>query len=205
MVEFSDCLFIQFARLPVIGSVKTRLIPALGEEGACQLHVDLMQHCCRRLLAAGLAPVELWLDSEGHHPSVSACEALGAVPRLQLGDSLGERMQSALQDGLARYERVILVGSDCPAIDEPYLRQAYSALADAPVVFGEATDGGYVLIGARQTDRRLFVGVNWGTGSVLSESLANIERLGWSALVLPALSDIDRAEDLPLWQEYQAN
>jgi uncharacterized protein len=205
MIERDDCLLIQFARVPIVGAVKTRLIPALGEEGACQLHVDLLQHCCRRLLGSGLAPVELWLDCEGSHSCVVACEELGAVLRLQQKGSLGKRMHHALKDGLSRYKRVVLVGSDCPAIDDAYLRQAYDALASAPVVFGEATDGGYVLIGARRSDWGLFDGVNWGSGAVLSESLANVEGLGWTAAVLPALSDIDRAEDLPIWQAYVAN
>ncbi|MEP1472283.1 MAG: TIGR04282 family arsenosugar biosynthesis glycosyltransferase [Halieaceae bacterium] len=205
MAEHSDCLLIQFARVPIVGAVKTRLIPALGEEGACQLHVDLLQHCCKQLLASGLAPVELWLDSEGSHPAVMACERQGATLRLQQGTSLGERMHHALLDGLSRHPRVVLVGSDCPAIDEAYLRRAFEGLTTAPVVFGEATDGGYVLIGACQSDWGLFDGVSWGSEAVLSESLANVEGLGWTAAVLPALSDIDRAEDLPVWQEYMAN
>ena len=92
VTERGELLLIQFARVPVSGRVKTRLIPALGEEGACQLHINLMQHCCQRLLAAELAPVELWLDSEVEHPAVSACRAQGAALRCQRGANLGQRI-----------------------------------------------------------------------------------------------------------------
>ena len=49
--------------------------------------------------------------------------------------------------------RVIVVGSDCPGIDARYLEQADQGLQVSPVVVGPATDGGYVLIGARQIER----------------------------------------------------
>ena len=205
MTERGELLLIQFARVPVSGRVKTRLIPALGEEGACQLHIDLMQHCCQQLLAAELAPVELWLDSEVEHPAVAACAAQGAVLRCQYGADLGQRMHHALLDGLARYRRVVLVGSDCPGIDSQYLRQANHGLDTAPLCLGPATDGGYVLIGACRSDPGLFEGVEWGADTVLADTLANVGRLGWGVEVLSELADIDRPGDLPVWQEITAH
>jgi len=205
VAERGELLLIQFARVPVSGRVKTRLIPALGEEGACQLHIDLMQHCCQRLLAADLAPVELWLDSEVEHPAVSTCRAQGAVLRCQHGADLGQRMHHALLDGLVRYRRVVLVGSDCPGIDKQYLRLANHGLEGAPLCLGPATDGGYVLIGARRSDPGLFEGVAWGADTVLADTLANVGRLGWDVEVLPELADIDRPDDLPVWQEIIAH
>lgn len=204
VTERGELLLIQFARVPVSGRVKTRLIPALGEEGACQLHINLMQHCCQRLLAAELAPVELWLDSEVEHPAVSACRAQGAALRCQRGANLGQRMHHALVDGLARYRRVVLVGSDCPGIDGQYLRRANLGLDSVPLCLGPATDGGYVLIGARRSDPGLFEGVQWGADTVLADTLANIGRLGWGVEVLSELADIDRPEDLPVWQAFTA-
>ena len=201
-LERGDLLLIQFARLPRVGQVKTRLIPALGEEGACELHSELMQHCCRQLLAARLGPVELWLDKPpGDEPGVAACRHMGASIRLQAGRDLGERMYHALEDGLSRYRRVILVGSDCPGIDSDYLRRAEQALANNQLVLGPATDGGYVLIGALLVDQNVFREVEWGGDAVLAKSRANIADLGWDLGILPELADIDRPEDLALWYE----
>lgn len=197
-----ELLLIQFARVPRVGKVKTRLIPALGEEGACELHGQLMRHCCRQLVQARLGPLELWLDTPvSGHEVVMACVQQGASVRQQQGKDLGERMYHALQDGLARYRSVILVGSDCPEIDRAYLLRAQQALATHPVTFGPAVDGGYVLIGARQIHRAVFSGIEWGTSSVLTDSLANLARLGWEVGLLSPLADIDRPEDLTLWSE----
>lgn len=200
MPEREELLLIQFARVPRVGQVKTRLIPALGEEGACVLHDQLMQHCCQQLVRAGLGSVELWLDAPAQeHAGVMACVEQGASLRQQQGEDLGERMYRALQDGLSRYRSVILVGSDCPAIDKAYLVQARQALVTRPVTLGPAVDGGYVLIGARQIHEDVFRDVEWGSSGVLKKSLANLARLGWEVGLLSALADIDRPEDLPQW------
>ena len=195
-------LIIQFAKSPLPGRVKTRLQGELGAQGACDVHVELLQHCCRRLLSAGLAPVELWVDCQSTHQVFAECLSWGATgPRLQYGEDLGERMHHALCDGLERFHQVILVGSDCPEIDRDYLLQAAQGLSRAPLVIGPAADGGYVLIGARSINARLFEGVQWGEAQVYAQTMGQVVALGWNCESLPILRDIDRPEDLPIWQK----
>ena len=201
MAEPDDVLLIQFARWPVRGGVITRLVPALGEQGACDLHIALVRHTCRQLLAAALGPVEIWVSGNDQHPLFADCRVLGASQLGEPGgDVVGERMFRALQAGLQRFRRVLLVGSDCPALDSTYLRSAADALDHAPLVFGPALDGGYVLVGAREVDKGLFTDIAWGESSVLASTLQRANALGCAVATLEARPDIDRPEDLQHWQ-----
>lgn len=191
------------ARLPVAGAVKTRLIPALGEQGACALHthllrdrLQLLQSCKQHL---GLA-VEWWVDSEAPHPLLADFPDPVLVQR---GSHLGERMQHALASALQRegLVRVLLIGSDCPALDRDYVAGALQALQDgAEVVLGPALDGGYVLIGlaaaARSRMACLFRDIDWGSDAVLEQTLCRIRDAGLICRLLDALPDVDRPGDL---------
>jgi len=194
-------LFIQFAREPKVGAVKTRMQPQLSAVQASSLHKELLLWTCRSLCEAGLADVELWIAGGHDHVVFQRCETLGVTAlRSQLGVDLGERMAAAMADGLARYHKVILVGSDCPAIDSDYLQKAITALDAQPLVLGPATDGGYVLIGATRIQAGIFAGVSWGNSQVFTETVQRIAQEGSAWCQLPTLSDIDRPADLPQWR-----
>ncbi len=196
-----EALFIQFAREPMPGKVKTRMQPQLSPGQACELHCDLLLWACGALCAAKLADVELWVAGDIHHPIFERCTEMGVGQlREQRGADLGERMYYAITDGLKRYRKVILVGSDCPAIDTQYLRSALVALERNPLVLGPATDGGYVLIGATRIDAGLFRGVAWGQAGVFAQTVRRAAVHGESWSQLETLPDIDRPQDIPLWQ-----
>ena len=196
----SSTLLVQFARSPVAGGVKTRMIPTLTPEQACELHCELLEWTCRRLLGAALGPVDLQVAGDLHHPLLERCRDAGLRGiQPQVGAGLGERMQYALESGLQNFDRVLLVGSDCPWIDTQYLRGAVAALDHAPVVLGPALDGGYVLIGVRRIDADIFRDIAWGTDVVYAQTLTRLRELGWEWAALPTLQDIDRPEDLAAW------
>jgi len=197
----ADVLFIQFAKSPLPGQVKTRMQPVLSAAQACALHCELLLWTCQTLNDAGGAEVELWLSGDMGHPIVGQCRAMGlADVRAQRGGDLGERMYDAISDGLRRYQKVILVGSDCPAIDAHYLDQSVRALDHKPLVIGPANDGGYVLVGATAISAEMFAGVSWGSNGVYAQTTQRIGNLGEQYAQLSSLSDIDRPEDLPLWE-----
>lgn len=193
-------LLIQFARAPQVGQVKTRMMPHLSAQQACDLHSELVLWTSGQLARSGVGDVELSVAGDTAHPLFAQCRGLG-ITRVssQRGPDLGQRMFAALRDGLLRYSRVILVGSDCPGIDRAYLRQAVLALERAPVVLGPAADGGYVLIGARQIRQELFCGIAWGTAQVYGETAARLRHLGLDWVDLPTLADVDRPEDIAHW------
>lgn len=196
-----DVLFIQLAREPVPGLVKTRMLPELSPEQACELHRELVYWTAGILTSSRLAEVELWVAGNTRSPLFQQCQALGvSAVRSQSGSHLGERMHNALADGLARYSKVILVGSDIPQIDRNYLEAAVSALDNVEVVLGPALDGGYVLIGVKSLQAEWMADMAWGSDTVYAETVARLEATGTDWAPLSVLQDIDRPEDLPVWR-----
>jgi rSAM/selenodomain-associated transferase 2/rSAM/selenodomain-associated transferase 1 len=118
---------------------------------------------------------------------------------------LGEKMARALREGLeGGGGSVVIIGTDCPWISERILEEAFEALREFDIVFGPALDGGYYLVGSRRFDRRLFEGIDWGTGRVLGDSLSKALSVGLSFALLDELRDVDRPGDLPAWREFLA-
>jgi rSAM/selenodomain-associated transferase 1 len=115
----------------------------------------------------------------------------------QSNGDLGDRMKQAFQSGFDQgCDRIVMIGTDCPAIDEALIDRAFSALNQIDVVFGPAVDGGYYLIGLRKQVLELFSNITWSTASVLQDSLAIVNDLNLSCELLEILPDIDRPEDL---------
>ena len=195
----------QFARVPRVGGVKTRLQPVFSAAQACAVHEELMCNTAAQLLASNLGPVELWLDRDEPHRSVDDLLAAGLRgPFLQQGQDLGARMFHALAQGLQRAERVLLTGSDCPELGRDYLQGALAKLDDANVVLGPAEDGGFVLIAGRSLHRDMFRGVSWGGSEVLVQTLGALEAVGLSYELMEMRYDVDRPDDVARWRGAQA-
>ena len=192
------CIIV-FAKAPEAGKVKTRLIPALGAQGAATLHEKLVRHTLVTVTQANLCAIQLWCAPSPSLPFFERCQNDFSVSlHEQSGNDLGERMHHAITIALQKYTYAIIIGTDCPALTTPYLYQALDALQHgASVVLGPAQDGGYVLIGASQSHPRLFSGIAWGTASVLNETRAHLRELKWQWQELTELWDVDRPEDLP--------
>lgn len=184
------------ARAPVPGRVKTRLIPALGQEGACDLQRLLLERALQ-LPMEGFSERFLWLDDAPDASLQALAEELGWTLVEQPAGDLGERMRRIATLGLADSDAVILIGNDCPALDAGYLNNACAALQGQPVVIGPAEDGGYVLLGLRRITALLFSDIPWGTEQVLRMTRERLQQLDWGHHLLPELWDVDRPEDLP--------
>ena len=188
-----------FAKAPVPGQVKTRLIPALGEAGAAKLAYDMLHAIVAEALAAKLPTLpELCADP---HPMES--EWAPFLPRAQLrftaqGDGdLGERMARAAERTVRIGENAILIGTDCPQLDRHRLRAAALALVDHDAVIHPTEDGGYALLGLRRFDRSLFEAIPWSAPTVAGTTIDRIRALGWSLHVGETLRDMDVPADLP--------
>lgn len=183
------------ARAPVPGRVKTRLIPALGAEGASRLQRALLEQTLN-LPALTFEQRFLWLDGEADAVLRRQAEALDWVLVEQPAGDLGERMRRIAALGLAEHDGVVLIGNDCPALDGTYLQQACQALDEHQAVLGPAEDGGYVLLGLRSLDHSLFEGMPWGSDQVLARTRECLQHLAWPHWLLPTLWDVDLPEDL---------
>ena len=192
-----DTTVIVFARAPRPGTVKTRLVPPLAPEEAAALHARLVKRTLGTARAASFRRIELHGTPDIDDPFFRFCAGhFGAALVAQSGADLGARMLAAFGSALAVCPRVLLLGSDCPALAARHLRQADRALREgSDAVFVPCEDGGYALIGLRRVDPRLFDCVAWGGASVMEETRARLRQLGWSWRELETLWDVDRPED----------
>ena len=193
----TSTVVVVFAKAPQPGAVKTRLIPALGAEGAAALHAKLAKHALDTVLAASLRPVELHCAPDTDDPFFRYCQGhYGVALESQVAGDLGARMHAVFATALAAHARVLMIGTDCPALTARHLRQAEKALREGnDAVFVPCEDGGYALIGLARVNQKLFDGIPWSSASVMAETRARLEALGWSWHELETLWDVDRPED----------
>ena len=186
-----------FAKEPKAGFSKTRLIPALGAQGAAALALRLLTHTLHETIASEVGLVELCVTPLR---SEAAWRALGVPQRVDLTDQgegdLGARMARAAARTLAAGESVLLVGTDCPQLDAVQLQQAAKALRTADATLIPALDGGDVLLGLNRFDATVFSNITWSTSTVAAVTQERFRLLGWRVKTLAALPDIDEPADL---------
>jgi rSAM/selenodomain-associated transferase 1 len=192
------CPVLVFAKAPVAGRVKTRLIPELGAERARDVYEHLLHRTVRLALESGVGPVSLWCAPDAGHPVFQLLSSRYPVGLArQMGADLGERMARALALALEGADRAVLIGSDCADLTADDLREASAALArGSDAVLGPAVDGGYVLIGVRRPGSPLFVDVPWSTDRVLAVTRERLTSAGWSWHELAPRHDVDLPADL---------
>lgn len=196
------CAVVVLAKCPDPGRAKTRLVPALGADGAAALAARMLRHALDTAHAAALGGgVELCLAPRLDHPA--AADAARRHPALALalqceGD-LGARMRHALQRALRRTPgAALLVGTDAPAVAPALLRRAAAALRGHDAVFAPALDGGYVLVGVSRDVPALFdAALPWSTPALMAATRAAAAATGLRLVECgPALPDIDEPADL---------
>lgn len=193
----AGCAVIVFAKAPQAGYAKTRLISALGAQGAALLAERLMRAALGHALEAAVGPVELCVTPDRTHPAFIAAARSGPVTLSDQGDGdLGERMSNAFDRVLRAHERALLIGTDSPQLDAPYLRAAATALTEADAVFGPAADGGYTLVGLRSPAPGLFAEMRWSHGQVMVDTRQRLRASGLRHVELPVLHDVDEPADL---------
>lgn len=193
--EFPEALLIQFAKAPQLGQVKTRMQPVLSVEQSLALHRQLVLRTHQTLHREALCHTQLWISGEDKDGFFQSLKPLPEIKH-QHGKDLGERMYLAIAAGLDHKKAVVLIGSDCPAINSDYLRSALCALKRVDVVLGPAADGGYVLIAMKNPERGVFTDVDWSTPRVLQQTRERLTASKLSCLELSVLNDIDRPEDM---------
>ena len=189
---------IVFARAPVPGLCKTRLIPKYGALGAARLHRGLVRKTLATVCAVKSARIELWCEPHVRHGFfLMLRRQFGVVLRAQPAGDLGRKMALALTRTLARgKKRVLLVGTDCAALRTVDLSTALAALDRSDAVLQPSEDGGYVLIGASRFAVSALRGVRWSSGNELRQTRARLARRGISCALMPALWDVDFPRDV---------
>lgn len=190
----ANCALVVFAKAPMPGAVKTRLVPPLTAEQAAQLHAALVEDTLSRITSLDMVRY-LACAPDIRQPFLRTCaQRYNATPIAQGDGDLGDRMQRVVRMLLARHHKVLLIGTDSPTLPLDRLVEAEQRLDLADLVFGPSEDGGYYLIGQRRLDQTIFHGVAWGTATVLADTLAKLDPS--QVALLPQWYDVDRPEDL---------
>lgn len=188
---------ILFAKAPVAGRVKTRLIPELGEQGAANLAAALIAESVRRSVESWPGPVSLQAWPDPHHACFEALRRRHgiSVTRQSEGD-LGAKMGDALNDAHERGVAGAVMGCDVPHCPAETHRTAHAFLTQGRAVIGPSDDGGYYLIGINPPPARCFERIDWGGSKVFDTTLKRAAGAGIELIVLQQLTDIDTMTDI---------
>jgi len=187
-----------FAKAPQAGVGKTRLIPALGAEGAAELARRMLSHTLQQALAARIGPVELCMSLPPQDPAWHGIDVPDAVLRTAQGEGdLGQRMARAVHRVTTQHlQPVLLMGTDCPGLTAARLTEAADQLQAHDAVLVPVTDGGYVLIGLKAACPEVFSQMRWSTSTVAFDTLRRMAALKLRVWQAPPLHDIDEPADL---------
>ena len=185
-------LLMVFVRNPKLGTVKTRLAVTVGDKMALEIYMELMRHTAevtQKLSADRKVFYSEKIEKYDVWTEMSFSKAL------QTKGTLGQRMENAFSSAFEQgYKKVLIVGSDLYSLKTSHIEKALEQLDKKEVVIGPAQDGGYYLLGLNKKLPALFCNKNWGTSSVLKETLKDLRTK--SVALMEPLNDVDDFEDL---------
>lgn len=196
-----------FAKFWQPGRVKTRLAASIGDQKACDLYFAFLNHLVKKLGAVGTdrhlvySPLERVTDFQEIIP-----DSWGLYP--QSPGCLGTRMHSFFFDRLesvrpldTAVRKVVIIGADCPQIKSASVERAFAELDQAPVVIGPSVDGGYYLLGMRESCFDIFKDIEWSTSTVLASTVEHLNRQEIEFAMLEPLEDVDELDSLLVLEE----
>jgi uncharacterized protein len=199
MKNLDAAALIIFQKNFVLGKVKTRLAKTIGDAKALEVYKKLVETTYDQI-PADLLDVHIYFDPEIEKINHPLHES--ASFHIQTGDDLGARMVCAFESTFKLgYEKILIIGTDCPFITAEIYHRAIKAADDYDYVIGPALDGGYYLLGAKDSPKNIMKNIAWSTDTVLKSTLQSIEKEGKTYFLLEELTDIDDAEDFKKFEE----
>ena len=182
-----------FLKPPVAGTVKTRLVPAVGPDGAAALAEAFFHDtwdCVQSLDWAVpiVASTEL--------PQASFLRQENYEIWLQGEGDLGARIEKILAQALTQTHFAVALGADSPGIPKRLLEEAHRKLQTADAVLGPCEDGGFYLLGIRRCPSQMLANLPWSQDTTFASTLDRLRTLGMETQVLETWFDVDRPEDL---------
>lgn len=189
-------LLIIFVKNPIPGKCKTRLAKTIGDLPATEVYKVLLRHT-----ALITEPVNV--VKEVHYSDFVEVDDMfqnNFVKKVQEGTNLGEKMKNAFAKAFQQgFQQIVIIGSDLLDITTEDINEAFEALETYDYVLGPAEDGGYYLLGMNKLNNSLFENKEWGSNSVLQETLKDLKNE--NIALLDERNDIDTFEDLQEFKE----
>jgi rSAM/selenodomain-associated transferase 1 len=200
----SICALAIMAKAPRPGKVKTRLSPPLSPDQAAAINTCFLRDTAMNI--AGLTRDIACAGVISYTPRGDEHLFDGLLPAgywlvPQRGGSFGERLLTTAQDLFqCGFASVCLIDSDSPTVPTEAFAMAVDALQRPGdrIVLGPSHDGGYYLIGMKQSHSAPFENISWSTAFVLSETIAAIQSIGVELVTLPLWYDVDDAVTLSI-------
>jgi rSAM/selenodomain-associated transferase 1 len=187
------------AKAPSPGQVKTRLCPPLSPGEAADLYrCFLLDKIAQVNALQRAAPVVSYTPADSK-PLFEDLTPSHFILISQRGDDLGARLLSTFDQLFHQgYTQVMVIDSDTPTLPTAYLERALMLIAEREndVVLGPTEDGGYYLIGLRQSHRKLFERMAWSTSQVFPETRRRSEQNGLTVACTEYWYDVDTPDDL---------
>ncbi|WP_036380248.1 TIGR04282 family arsenosugar biosynthesis glycosyltransferase [Muricauda sp. MAR_2010_75] len=188
----NNSLLLILTRNPELGKCKTRLAAKVGDKAALNIYKFLLDHT---VSFTKDLDVEKWVYYSESIWENDIWDQNSYQKKLQLGANLGERMLNTFQEGFnSGFEKIIIIGSDMYHLSQANLEEAFIQLEKHDYVVGPAEDGGYYLLGMKSLKKEVFHNKSWGSDTVLSDTLKDLE--SGSIFMLPVKNDVDYYEDI---------
>ena len=184
-------LLLVFSKNPTLGKVKTRLAKTIGKEKALKVYKALLKKTASVLEEL---EVDIHLYYSDFIEKDDLFSTVATQKKRQTGEQLGERMSNAFRESLISYNKVVIIGTDLWTLEIQDIKNAFRALENHAAVIGPSTDGGYYLLGIKEVIPEIFLNKQWGTSSVLPNTLKDLKSIKYH--LLPEKNDIDTFSDL---------
>lgn len=188
-------LLIIFYNNPSFGKIKPRLASTIGDENALAIYINLTTNT--RLITDELPFDKVvcysdYVDTEDNWDNTIYKKIR------QHGHHTGKKLQNAFAWGFREgYSPICMIHADCYGLTSEIITEAFEFLEEGDAVIGPAKDGGYYLLGLNKIYNDLFKDKNWGTYTVLSDTLENFDDLELEYGMLPVLNEVEEEVDLP--------
>lgn len=194
-----------FAKAPMPGYAKTRLIPKLGATGAAEVQASFIRQTLAMVCSISECEASLWCAPDEQNPFFLTCSEDFKIQRIaQVSGDLGERMNAAFVALATDDSPLVLLGTDCPALTAQHITDAHAALRQGDdAVFIPTEDGGYALIGLRRSHAALFLDMPWSTAAVMEQTRQRLRVLGLRWQELETLWDVDEPADHERWVQWR--
>nr|WP_232520913.1 TIGR04282 family arsenosugar biosynthesis glycosyltransferase [Allomuricauda nanhaiensis] len=185
-------LLLILTRNPELGKCKTRLAAKVGDAAALSIYEFLLD---RTVSFTKDLDVSKWVFYSESIWENDVWDSKIYAKKLQIGSDLGQKMANAFEEGFnSGFKKIVIIGSDMYDLSQEELEEAFSKLENHDFVVGPAEDGGYYLLGMTSLKKELFQNKSWGTDTVLSNTLKDLNQE--DLYMLEEKNDVDHYEDI---------